>query len=128
MVRHGYLGHIPATTIRMYAVSVTALSRLSVSSSVLRPLRTLERPQPNRSNDKPNEIIHIKKYCPTTGFYGIPDIVAAKQAVAGNEFAARFNLDYFENKAVPRHVIILKGASLGTQSETCVCWSSLRQV
>jgi phage portal protein BeeE len=66
----------------------------------------------------PNEVLHIKKYSPTSTFYGIPDIVAAQQAVAGNEFAARFNLDYFENKAVPRYAIILKGATLGSAAET----------
>lgn len=68
----------------------------------------------------PNEIIHIKKYSPTSGYYGIPDIVAAKQAVAGDEFAARYNLDYFENKAVPRYAIILKGATLGPNAESAL--------
>src|SRR5690606_1716906 len=55
---------------------------------------------------------------PTSGYYGVPDIVSALNAVAGNEFAARFNLDYFENKAIPRHVIILKGAKLGAAAQT----------
>jgi capsid portal protein len=66
----------------------------------------------------PNEVIHIKKYSPTNTFYGVPDIIAAQQAVAGNEFSARFNLDYFENKAVPRYVIVLKGANFSAQAES----------
>jgi capsid portal protein len=69
-------------------------------------------PNPLGNDNNPNELIHIKKYAPGSGYYGVPDIVAAQQAVAGNEFVARFNLDYFENKAVPRHVVILKGATI----------------
>jgi capsid portal protein len=42
----------------------------------------------------------------------VPDIIAAMDAIAGNRFSAQFNLDYFENKAVPRHVVILKGATI----------------
>jgi HK97 family phage portal protein len=50
-------------------------------------------------------------------YYGIPDIVAAQMSLAGNEFAGRYNLDYFENKAVPRYIITVKGAKLSPESE-----------
>ena len=50
-------------------------------------------------------------------YYGLPDIVAASNAMAGNEFAGKYNLDYFENKAVPRYIITVKGAKLSTESE-----------
>jgi HK97 family phage portal protein len=66
---------------------------------------------------RPNEIIHLKKYTPMNNYYGIPDIVAAQMALAGNEFSGRYNLDYFENKAVPRYVITVKGAKLSPESE-----------
>jgi len=68
-------------------------------------------------SDRPNEIIHFKKYTPRNNYYGIPDIVAASNAMAGNEFAGKYNLDYFENKAVPRYIITVKGAKLSTESE-----------
>jgi HK97 family phage portal protein len=67
--------------------------------------------------DRPNEIIHFKKYTPMNNYYGIPDIVAAQNAMAGNEFAGKYNLDYFENKAVPRYIITVKGAKLSPDSE-----------
>jgi capsid portal protein len=38
-------------------------------------------------------------------------------SLAGNEFAGRYNLDYFENKAVPRYIITVKGAKLSPESE-----------
>lgn len=122
----GYMGHIPSQTmrIRRQRDGFVQISGFKVAffanfgehidpetngpRSVVNPL----------GGGDPNEVIHIKKYSPTSTFYGIPDIVAAQQAVAGNEFAARFNLDYFENKAVPRYAIILKGAKLGSAAES----------
>jgi HK97 family phage portal protein len=68
-------------------------------------------------SDRPNEIIHLKKYTPMNNYYGIPDIVAAANAMTGNEFAGKYNLDYFENKAVPRYIITVKGAKLAPESE-----------
>ena len=50
-------------------------------------------------------------------YYGIPDIVAAQVALVGNEFSGKYNLDYFENKAVPRYIITVKGAKLSPESE-----------
>jgi HK97 family phage portal protein len=78
----------------------------------------LETPSPIAGQeDRPNEIIHLKKYTPMNNYYGVPDIIAAQQALAGNEFAGRYNLDYFENKAVPRYIITVKGAKLSPESE-----------
>lgn len=121
----GYFGHIPAQTMRIrrrrdgfvqisgFSVQFFANFGAGVDSegnpqAISNPI----------GGGQPNEVIHIKKYSPTSGYYGIPDVIAARQAIAGNEFAARFNLDYFENKAVPRHLIVLKGAKLGTRAET----------
>jgi HK97 family phage portal protein len=67
--------------------------------------------------ERPNEVIHFKKYTPMNNYYGIPDIIAAQMALAGNEFSGRYNLDYFENKAVPRYIITVKGAKLSTEAE-----------
>jgi HK97 family phage portal protein len=69
------------------------------------------------TDPQPNEVIHFKKFTPSNTYYGVPDILSAKNAVAGDEFAQRFNLDYFENKAVPRYIITVKGAKLTADSE-----------
>lgn len=120
----GYVGHIPAQTMRIRRKR-DGFVQLSGNKAQFfanfgaakdKQGRNVNVPNP-LGGGKPNEVLHIKRYSPTSSFYGVPDIIAAQQAIAGNEFAARFNLDYFENKAVPRHVIILKGAKLGTQAE-----------
>lgn len=111
----GYVGHVPAQTIR---IRRQRDGFVQISANRAQFFRNFG---DNASNpigdDKPNELIHITRYSPTSGYYGIPDIVAAQQAIAGNEFSSRYNLEYFENKAVPRHLITLKGASLGPTAQ-----------
>ena len=115
----GYIGHIPAQTMRIRKKRDGFVQISGFHVQFFANFGHADDPNPV-GGGKPNEVIHIKKYSPTSGYYGVPDIVAALNAIAGNEFAARFNLDYFENKAVPRHVIILKGAKLGTQAESAL--------
>lgn len=107
----GYIGHIPSATMRVRRERDGFVQIISNHATFFRNFggKTVD---PIGGDSNPNEIIHFKKYSPSNTFYGVPDIVSASQAVAGNDFAAKFNLDYFENKAVPRHAIILKGATL----------------
>lgn len=113
----GYIGHIPASTIRIRKERDGFVQMVSNRAQFFRNFGDRDTPNPIGGDTRPNELIHIKKYSPTNQFYGVPDIVAAQQAVVGNEFAARFNLDYFENKAVPRYVIVVKGASFSSTGE-----------
>lgn len=113
----GYIGHVPSTTMRIRQRRDGFVQIISNKAVFFRNFGDQKTPNPVGSDTRPNEIIHIKKYSPTNGFYGVPDVVAAKAAVAGNEFATRFNLDYFENKAVPRYVIVIKGGRLSPAAE-----------
>lgn len=107
----GYIGHVPATTVRVRRQRDGFVQIIANKAVYFRNFGDKD-PNPIGKDSSPNELIHIKKYSPSSTYYGVPDVIAAQQAVAGNEFAARFNLDYFENKAVPRHVIVLKGATI----------------
>lgn len=114
----GYVGHIPATTMRVRKNRDGFVQLHAQKSQFFKNFGDESNANPI-GDGKPNEIIHIWKYSPAGGiFYGVPDIVAAEQAIAGNEFAARFNLEFFENKAVPRHLITLKGGNLGANQKT----------
>lgn len=113
----GYIGHIPASTMRIRKDRDGYVQMISNRAKFFRNFGDRVTPDQLGTDPRPNEIIHIKKYSPTNQFYGVPDVVAAQQAIVGNEFAARFNLDYFENKAVPRYVIVVKGGTLGAQGE-----------
>ena len=114
----GYIGHIPAKTMRVRRLRDGFIQLLYGKAVFFRNFGDQETPNPIAGGlDRPNEIIHVKKYTPQNNYYGIPDIVAASNAMAGNEFASKYNLDYFENKAVPRYIITVKGAKLSNESE-----------
>ncbi len=114
----GYIGHAPSQIIRIRTQRDGFVQMVGRTLKFFRNFGDLQTPNPVGSDRRPNEIIHIKKYTPTNTYYGMPDILAARNALAGNEFASRYNLDYFEHKAVPRYVIVLKGAKLSETSES----------
>lgn len=113
----GYIGHIPSTTLRIRKQRDGFVQIISNRAVFFRNFGDKKTTDPIGHDPRPNEIIHLKKYTPTHGYYGVPDIISAMTAVTGNEFSSRFNLDYFENKAVPRYVIVIKGGNLSPRSE-----------
>lgn len=112
-----YIGHIPAVLMRIRRDRDGFVQIFANQAVFFRNFGDKTTPDQVGNDPTPNEVIHLKKYSPTHTYYGVPDIVAAQQAIAGNEFSARFNLDYFENKAVPRYVIVLKGANFSDQAQ-----------
>jgi PBSX family phage portal protein len=113
----GYIGHIPARTMRVRKQRDGFVQIVSNLVVFFRNFGDSETENPIGDDARPNEVIHIKKYTPNNSFYGVPDVIPAKTALAGDEFASRFNLDYFENKAVPRYIITVKGATLSRDAE-----------
>lgn len=114
----GYIGHIPAKTMRIRRLRDGFIQLLYGKAVYFRNFGDLDTPSPITSQeDRPNEVIHFKKYTPMNNYYGIPDIIASQMALAGNEYSGRYNLDYFQNKAVPRYIITVKGAKLSPESE-----------
>lgn len=111
----GYIGHIPSEHMR---VRRERDGYIQIFSNLVTYFRNFGEKNPNTVTDdsNPNEIIHLKKYTPTNTYYGLPEVFAAKNALAGNEFASRYNLDFFENQAIPRYAIIAKKSSLSTTS------------
>lgn len=113
----GYVGHIPSDSVR---VRRDRDGFVQISANKAQFFRNFgdDIANPIGTDNNPNELIHIKRYAPGSGgYYGVPDIVAAQYAIAGMKFSADYNLDYFENKAVPRHLITLKGANLGSSAQ-----------
>lgn len=112
----GYIGHIPAPSIRIRKNRDGFVQIASDKVIFFRNFGSNTR-DPLGNDPRPNEIIHVKKYSPTNGFYGVPNVIAAMDAIAGQSFSSQFNLDYFENKAVPRYVIVSKGADLSAAAQ-----------
>ena len=112
----GYIGHVPSVTVRVRRSRDGFVQIVGDRVTYFRNFGK-KTPNPIGGDSSPNEIIHIKNYSPISGYYGVPEIVSALTAVAGTELAAKYNLDYFQNKATPRYVIVSKGASLSATAQ-----------
>ena len=112
----GYIGHIPSATIRVRRLLDGYMQIIGQKVVYFRNFGA-KNPNPVTADPRPNEIIHIKEYSPLNTYYGLPDIVAALPSLVGDQLASQYNIDYFENKAVPRYVVTLKGAKLSNEAE-----------
>jgi PBSX family phage portal protein len=112
----GYVGHIPSTTMRIRRLRD---GYVQIVGNKVVYFRNFGANNPNTITDdpRPNEIIHVKEYSPLNTFYGVPDVISAMPSLLGDALAAQFNIDYFQNKAVPRYIVTLKGASLSSEAE-----------
>ena len=116
----GYIGHIPGTLMRVRRKRdgyVQIARSNKISAVFFRNFSDKETEDPINTDSNPNEIIHFKTYSPKNTYYGIPSSVSAAAAIVGDKFAKEYNIDYFENKAIPRYAIILKGAKLSNKSK-----------
>ena len=113
----GYIGHIPATTVRVRRMRDGYVQIVNQRVVFFKNFQDKKTVNPVTTDQRPNELIHIKKYSPKNTYYGVPDVVSAATSVVGDHLAARYNIDYFENKAVPRYIVTLKGAKLSSEAE-----------
>ena len=112
----GYIGHIPSTTMRVRRLRDGFVQIIGPRLVYFRNFGA-DNVNPLTVDTRPNEVIHFKEYSPLNTYYGVPDIVAALPSLIGDTLAAQYNIDYFENKAVPRYIITLKGAKLSADAE-----------
>jgi PBSX family phage portal protein len=116
----GYIGHIPGTMVRIRRKrdGFVQISRSNKIQAVFfRNFQDTETQDPINMDPNPNEIIHFKMYSPNHTYYGIPSAVSAAAAIIGDKFAKEYNIDYFENKAIPRYAVIIKGAKISQRSK-----------
>ena len=118
--RIGYVGHVPATLVRVRRNRdgfIQLANTSKVNAVFFRNFQDLEGADPLGKDGSPNEMIQFKSYTPNNTYYGVPPAVPAAAAIIGDKFAKEYNIDYFENKAIPRYAIVLKGAKLSQKSK-----------
>ena len=113
----GYVGHIPSVFVRIRRARDGFVQRAAAKFIFFRNFQDTKTQDPIGSDNNPNEIIHFRQYSPTNTYYGVPSAVSALSAIIGDKFAKEYNIDYFENKSIPRYAIILKGANLSQKSK-----------
>lgn len=111
-----YLGHIPATHVRIRNKRDGFVQYTGGKYVFFRNYGE-NSPDPFGEDKNPNEIIHLRKYSSTDDYYGVPEAVSIINAISGMEFAQRYNIEYFENKAVPRYIIKTKGLNLSPSDQ-----------
>jgi capsid portal protein len=67
---------------------------------------------PSNLKDAANEILFIPKVHPNTVYYGYSDIVPALTALIVNCHIKEYVSQFFENNAIPRYMVILKGGKV----------------
>ena len=112
----GYIGHIPAVTMRVRRLKDGYVQIIGNKVVYFRNFGATN-VNPITDDPRPNEIIHFKEYSPLNTYYGVPDIISAITALQGDQLASQYNIDYFGNKGVPRYIITLKGAKLSSDAE-----------
>ena len=112
----GYIGHIPSITMRVRRLRDGYVQIISNKVVYFRNFGA-NNDDPIGGDPRPNEIIHLKNYSPLNTYYGVPDIASAVPSLIGDQMAEQYNIDYFENKAVPRYIFSLKGARLSLDAE-----------
>jgi PBSX family phage portal protein len=112
----GYLGHIPASTVRIRRKRDGFVQVVGNSVTFFRNFGA-QNPSPITGDPRPNELIHLKKYSPTSTFYGVPDSVSAATAIVGDSLASQYNVKFFDNSATPRYIATLTGGRLSATAE-----------
>jgi PBSX family phage portal protein len=64
-----------------------------------------------------NEVLFIMNYSPRSDWYGIPDVMPALGALLGDKQREEFNIDFFENFAIPAYAVTIAGAELDETTE-----------
>jgi len=57
---------------------------------------------------RPQDIIHIKQPNPKSAFYGQPTVKAAMDVIRTSIFATRWNMNFFNNSAIPEALLVTK--------------------
>jgi len=116
----GYIGHVPGAGVRVRRQRDGFVQITGNKAVFFRNFQDEETDDPINNDPRPNELIHFKFYSPSNNFYGIPPAVSAIAAITGDKFAKDYNIDYFENKAIPRYALIIKGGKLSVKSKQAV--------
>ena len=112
----GYLGHVPAVTVRRRRKKDGYVQVVGQFITFFNNFGS-DGPSPITSDERPNELIHLSKYSPRSTFYGVPDSVAASTSIVGDSLAAQYNLKFFDNSATPRYIVTLTGGRLSRRAE-----------
>ena len=108
-----YIGHVSPVHIRIRKRRDGYVQMVRGKTVFFRNFGDRKTKDPINGDPNPNELLHIRRYSPKDDYYGLPESTSTITAMAGMKFAEQYNIDFFENKAVPRYIIKSRGLILG---------------
>lgn len=75
-----------------------------------------------------HELLLLQNYTSLSSYYGIPEIISAIAAIMANKFEADYNLQFFQNMAIPRYAIIVKGGKLSGELQRKIKEYFIREI
>lgn len=63
------------------------------------------------------EVVMLRNYHVMGGKYGIPDWIPSLKSMIGNDKVADYNVNFFNNEAVPRFAVIVQGGKLDDETK-----------
>lgn len=108
-----YVGHLSPVHVRIRKRRDGFVQMIKGKTVFFRNFGDNKTADPINRDPRPNELIHLRTYSPKDDYYGLPEATSTITAMAGMKFAEQYNIDFFENKAVPRYIIKSKGLVLG---------------
>lgn len=67
--------------------------------------------------ERATEILSIRNYTARSDYYGAPDVLPALGALLGDKQREEYNIDFFENHAIPAYAVTVTGADLDEETE-----------
>ncbi len=67
-----------------------------------------------------SEILHLQLYTHLSEFYGVPQWLGALSAMLGSQKPREFNIEFFDNRAVPAYAVAVKGGGLSADSRNYI--------
>lgn len=71
-------------------------------------------------NKRGNEVIHLYNYTSRSDYYGIPDVLPALRSLILDYEALEYNIDFFENNAMPAYAVTITGADMDAEMEGAI--------
>jgi PBSX family phage portal protein len=114
------LNHIPAHTCRYMLDGTGVVHRRLMKERMFKMFGDTEQKIDPNTGLLANEVIYMFDYSLRSDYYGIPDYIPAIGAMLANLEIRDFNINFFENGAVPQYAVVLEGGDLDDDTEEVI--------
>lgn len=122
--------HLPAHTLRIHQDGNKYLQRRGISHKWFKRFGYEKDIDADKGNEntlgsldeavRANELIVWTNYCPWDDYYGMPEYLPIVPTIWVDKLREEYNIDFFENYAVPAYAISVVGTSIDSDMENVI--------